>query len=127
VKVVTFGLAAVLAPWAILYWIFSYEPAGTAALVLTTVGFLFVGVYLAVKARQGDEVDAAPEEGVEVDLGFFPTASPWPATIALAATVIAYGLVFSVWIALPGVALLVFALAAMAVESHRSTTATGDG
>lgn len=117
------GLGAVLTPWAVVYWIFSYEPAGTAVLVLTAVAFLFMGVYLAVQARQvglrpEDRADATLAES-SADLGYFPTASVWPITIAVAATVIGYGLVFTGWIALPGVALLVAAIAGLAVEAHR--------
>lgn len=123
---VTAGLAGVLAPWAVLYWVFSYEPAGTAALVVTVVALLFLAVYLAVQARAHglrpeDRPDATYADS-PADLGFFPTASWWPITIALASTVIGYGLVFSAWVALPGVALLVAALAGFAVEAHRGGT-----
>lgn len=119
------GIAAVLAPWAVVYWVFSYEPAGTAALVLTTVGFAFMAVYLAVQSRQvglrpEDRDDATVAEGA-ADLGLFPTASPWPVIAAVATTVMAYGVVFSGWILLPGFLLLVTAVAGMAVEGHRGS------
>lgn len=124
----TAGVAAVLAPWAVIYWVFSYEPAGTAALVITVVALLFLAVYLAVQSRQ---VGLRPEDvpdptGSDDDetLGYFPTASIWPMTIALASMIIGFGLVFTVWIALPGVALLVFALAGLAVEAHEADEAT---
>lgn len=121
---ITAAIAAVLAPWTAVYWIASYEPAGTAALVVTVVSLLFLAVYLAVQSRQvglrpEDRADATLEESAD-EIGFFPSASVWPVTIAVAAMVIGYGLVFTQWIALPGVALLVFALAGLAVEAHRS-------
>jgi len=119
------GLGLILSPWAILYWIFSYEPAGTAALVLTAAMFLFLAVYLAVQARQHglrpedrEAVDLA--EGA-ADLGWFPSASWYPVLIAVACMGLGYGLVLSPLLALPGVALLVFAIAGLAVESHRGT------
>ncbi len=119
------GLGLVLTPWAILYWVFSYEPAGTAALVLTAAMFLFLAVYLAVQARDHglrpeDRDEATPAEGAG-DLGWFPAASWYPILIAVACTGLGYGLVLSPLLALPGVALLVFAVAGMAVESHRGT------
>ncbi len=125
------GVGAVLTPWAVVYWIFSYEPAGTALLVLAVVAFLFMATYLAVQARQvglrpEDRPDAGLAEGA-AELGYFPARSAWPITIALASTIIGYGIVFTGWIALPGVVLLVAAIAGLAVESHRAGADHGAG
>jgi hypothetical protein len=120
------GVAAILLPWTVLYWVFSYEPAGTAALVVAVVALVFLALYLLVQGRQtGLRPEDRPDATVEAsaaDLGLFPAASIWPITVAAGATTIGFGLTFSRWIALPGVALLVFALAGFAVEAHRDST-----
>ena len=117
------GLGLVLAPWAVVYAVTSSDEAGTALLVLTTVAFAFVAVFLGVRGRTvgprpEDDADGTPVDGD--DLGWFPSASPWPVTLALAVTVITFGIAFSGWVALPGVALLLVAVVGYAVEVDRS-------
>ncbi len=117
------GLAAVLAPWAIVYVVTSNDEAGKALLVLTAVGFLFVAVFLAVRGRTVGPRPEDDPDGVAVegdDLGLYPASSIWPVTLAVAATIIAFGLAFSGWVALPGVAQLIFAVVGWAVEVQRS-------
>jgi hypothetical protein len=117
------GLGFVATPWALVYALTSDDEAGAVMLVLLAVAFLFVAVYLLVRSRT---VGTRPEddpEGEPVagdDLGYYPTASVWPITLAVATTVIGYGLVFSGWVAFPGIALLVLSVTAWAVEVQRS-------
>jgi hypothetical protein len=123
-KRVVLGLGAVLTPWTVLYWLFSDDAAGIAALTGLVVSLVFLGVYLLVLARQvgdrpEDRTDAEPVDGAG-EIGLFPGPSVWPATFGLATAVLAWGLVFSPWVALPGVALLLFAVAGWAVEVQRS-------
>jgi hypothetical protein len=118
------GLAAVVAPWAVLYTVFSDDAAGSALLVVLVLSFAFVAVYLLVLARQvgprpEDRDDAEPAAGAGT-LGVFPAASIWPVTFGLALTVLGWGLVFSPWVALPGIALALFAVAGWAVEVQRA-------
>lgn len=116
------GLGAFLAPWAALYWFTSYEHAGSVMLAGSVAMFLFLGAYILTLARRTaprpeDRSDASPNEDEE-DLGFFPSASVWPFVIGVAAVMIAYGLVFSRWVAFPGLLLIVTAAVGYAREAQ---------
>lgn len=117
------GLGAFIAPLTALYWFTSYEHAGSAMMAFFVLSFLFIGVYLLTQSRRTDprpedRTEATPADGAE-DLGFFPSRSIWPFVLAVGAVVVAYGIVFSVWLALPGLGLLVFATVGYAAEAQR--------
>lgn len=117
------GLGAFVAPITALYWFTSYEHAGSAMMAFFVLAFLLIGAYLLVQARRSgprpeDRTDATPADGAE-DLGFFPSRSLWPFVLAVGAVVVALGLVFSGWLALPGVGLLAFATVGYAAEAQR--------
>ena len=76
------------------YWFISYDPTGTAALVMTALLCLLVTFYLGFHAtrmepRPEDRKDGAGE------LGFFPPYSWWPmwcaATLAISVFAVAMG------------------------------------
>ncbi|MDH6110257.1 membrane protein implicated in regulation of membrane protease activity [Kitasatospora sp. MAP12-15] len=104
------GMALFLGVVALVYWLLSNEPTGTTVL---TVGFLMsslVGFFYYVQYRRGGARPQDRADGEIVDtagpLGFFPPRSSWPAALAVGLTVLALGVVFGVWLALIGFALV---------------------
>jgi hypothetical protein len=105
------GLFCVIA--AVVYGIWSREPIGTTALVLSAgLTFLIGGFFWFVSRR----IDARPEDRKDADmadgageLGFFPPASYWPFGLALSAGLMGLALAFfySWLILIAGAALLV--------------------
>ena len=90
------------------YWFTSYEDAGTTMLGLGALAYLFLTSYLFLQARRlrpGDRPEDAEDPGVgdpgaptePVEVGYFPAASVWPASLALGAVLTGLGLVFGYW------------------------------
>jgi hypothetical protein len=104
------GVAVFFGAEAALYGWWSREPAGTAALVLAFLMALLVAFFLRVQYRKRGLRAQDRGDGEVVDtagpLDFFPPRSAWPITIALAAVVLAFGIVFGLWLALIGFGLL---------------------
>ena len=104
------GLALFLGVVALVYWLLSHEVTGTTVL---TVGFLMsslVAFFYYVQYRRGGPRPQDRGDGEITDtagpLGFFPPRSGWPAAVAVGLTVLALGVVFGVWLALIGFALV---------------------
>jgi hypothetical protein len=117
---------------AVIYWFASYDPlagtydwAGTALLAaaaLSTGAVVGVAALFARRALQAESrsvlqaaVDwigltdpggAADERPLSTGLDPLPRTSIWPLLVAVAATLIATGLVYGAWLWMPGVALL---------------------
>lgn len=112
---------------AVVYWLVSYEPAGTVLLVVLAIAvaaFLAVvvatvrgraigigrtGLAGAVNRVVGFGDPAADEAPLESHPDVVPTASAWPIIMAAAAVLIGLGLIVGPWLTVPGVALLVLA------------------
>jgi Cytochrome c oxidase subunit IV len=97
---------------AVVYGLWSGEPIGTTALVLSAglnglIGGFFWFVSRRIDARPEDRKDADIAEGAG-ELGFFSPSSYWPFTVALAAALMGLALAFwySWLIIIAGVALL---------------------
>ena len=88
----------------LIYWLTSYESAGTVLLV-AALGFAVIpGAFLwrhAVGSGSSSPEQAAPEP-----VGEFPEASVWPFVLAAGAAIAGVGLVFGPWTALPGAILI---------------------
>lgn len=115
-------LGAFMLPLGIVYWLASYEIAGSILLFIVAVAFAFIGVYLAIQSKRMDgfrpeDYDAEQADGAG-EVGSFPGASIWPLIAALGVMFIGYGLTFSLWIAVPGVALILATVIGMARESE---------
>ena len=90
----------------IVYWYFSKDPTGTAALALA-VGLAFLtGFYLLFTGRRLPE---RPEDNPEGDieegtgeLGFFSPHSWWPLYVGLSAALAAFGVAIGWWLFLIG-------------------------
>jgi len=120
-------LAVFMLPLGVIYWILSREEAGALLLVVTSVAFAFVGVYLYMQSKymnglRPEDYNAKPEDGTG-EVGSFPAGSIYPFLGALGMTMLCYGLVFNGFLALPGVGLIGFAVIGMARESSDATTA----
>ncbi|MEU9071417.1 cytochrome c oxidase subunit 4 [Streptomyces sp. NPDC056353] len=105
---------------AALYGWWSREPAGTAALVIAFLMASLIAFFLRVQYRKRGLRAQDRGEGEVVDtagpLDFFPPRSPWPITIALAAVVLALGIVFGLWLALIGFGLLAMGVCGMVFQ-----------
>ncbi len=116
---------------AVVYWLVSYEPAGTVLLVATALAIVgLIAVLAALVPRTVDDLRSerggpirrvagamdrvvgfhertdrpAPLEGGP-DL--VPLSSAWPIVTAAAAVIIGLGLIFGTWLLVPGIVLLV--------------------
>lgn len=115
---------------AVVYWLVSYEPAGTVLLVVLALAVAaLIAVAAAFAPRTVDDLtgaggpirrslgtlnrvigfherpDVAPplEGGPEI----VPLASAWPIVTAAAMVIVGLGLIFGTWLLVPGIALLV--------------------
>ena len=116
------GIGIFVLPFAALYWVTSYEPAGSVVLGFFIVALLYLAGWLFLQSRRTgprpeDRTDAGPDEGDPV-VGWFPDRSIWPLVIGISSAVIGLGLVFGLWVALPGIVLLAVAVVAYARESR---------
>ncbi|MDP9393016.1 MAG: cytochrome c oxidase subunit 4 [Actinomycetota bacterium] len=109
----------------IVYWIMAKEPAGTAALALTSGLAMLVGFYLWFTARH---IDPRPEDQNDAEIdegagpyGFFSPHSWWPLPLGASAAVVALGMVFGWWLVFGGVLGLVLSVIGLVFEYY------GDG
>lgn len=133
-----------LVPITLVYWLVSYEPAGTALLVALVAGFVAViGLVLLhapsaaseLRPRSGglagrllgavnraigfqERIDAP--QPLEGGPDLVPTASPWPVITAASIVVAGLGLIFGTWLLLPGLALLGWALLGWLTQLDRA-------
>ena len=120
------------------YWFLSYEQGGTMMLVGTCLLGLLPGSYYfywyrrmqgskfyywgTLENKRGirheDRPDATIAEGAGT-INSFPGSSIWPFVMGMGAFLLLLGLVFGVWIAIPGVSLMLTALIGVTAESRR--------
>jgi hypothetical protein len=107
------AIAAFCIAAAVIYGVWSHEPIGTTALVLSAgltslIGGFFWFVSRRIDARPEDRKDAEIADGAG-ELGFFSPASYWPFGLATAAGLM--GLALAFWypwlVVIAGVALLI--------------------
>jgi hypothetical protein len=108
----------------VVYWFVTYEPAGTFLLGVMVVGFLIAGGYIATAARgvvlSADRPDLRPADAAGDPVGVFSAASPWPLILAGGVLVALVGLVYGVWLLVPGLAITIAALLGLARENSRA-------
>jgi hypothetical protein len=111
----------------IVYWYFSKDPTGTAALALA-VGLAFLtGFYLLFTGRRlperpEDNPDGEIEEGTG-ELGFFSPHSWWPLYVGLAAAFAALGVAIGWWMFLIGLLALFLTTIGFVFEYYRGVYA----
>jgi Cytochrome c oxidase subunit IV len=83
------------------YWFISYDPSGTAALVMTALLTLLVTFYLGFHAKNMEPRPEDRKEGEIADgageLGFFPPYSWWPLWAAATMAVAVFGFAMAAW------------------------------
>lgn len=86
----------------VVYWETSYDPTGTAALIMATGLSGLISFYLFFTSRQiapgpDDRADAEPHEGAG-EQGFFSPTSWWPLTLCLALAFTFLGVAIGFWL-----------------------------
>ncbi|MEV6206845.1 cytochrome c oxidase subunit 4 [Kitasatospora sp. NPDC051914] len=96
------GFAAFILIMAVVYGLWSKEPAGTTALFLAFGLCAFIGYYLAFTARRVDsgagdnpEAEVADDAG---ELGFFAPHSWQPLSLAVGGALAFLGVIFGWWL-----------------------------
>jgi hypothetical protein len=104
------------------YWFLSYDPTGTAALIMTALLASLVAFYLGFHASKMEPRPEDRKEGEIADgageLGFFPPYSWWPLWCAMTVSVIVLGVVFGWWLVIIGAGLGSVALSGWIFEYY---------
>lgn len=123
------GLFGLIVPFTVVYGIGTSEPAGNVLFAAFLAALAFLAVHAWRIVRRYADPTPWPEdraEGAVTDpdaigvVGDFPARSVWPLSIAGGATLLALGLAFNGWIALPGLLLLLTAVVGFALETRPS-------
>ena len=107
----------------LVYWLLSYEDAGSTMLLGTFLlgsvpGFYYFWWSRRMSPRPADDPKASVEDGAGV-VGAFPGSSIWPFVIGIGATFVALALVFGAWTLAVGLFLVVASLVGVIYESRR--------
>lgn len=113
----------------VVYGVWSKEPVGTVALILTGGLSLIVGSYFSFVARR---VARRPEDNTEAEVsdgagevGFFSAGSYWPVAIAASGGVTAVAIAFwQIWLLVVGLVLILSAVAGLVFEYHTRPNVT---
>ena len=114
---------------AIIYGVWSREPVGTTALVLSAglcslIGGFFWFVSRRIDARPEDRKDAEIADGAG-ELGFFSPGSYWPFGLALSAALMGLALAFWYsWLILIALAALLITIGGLLFEYYVGQNAT---
>ncbi|HLI36653.1 MAG TPA: cytochrome c oxidase subunit 4 [Streptosporangiaceae bacterium] len=107
----------------IVYWYFSRDPTGTAALAFAVCLAILVGFYVLFTGRR---LPKRPEDDPEGEIwqgtgevGFFSPHSWWPLFLGFSAAVAAVGFAIGLWLFLIGVLLTVFTTIGFVFEYYR--------
>jgi Cytochrome c oxidase subunit IV len=114
---------------AIVYGIWSKEPAGTVGLILTGGLSLIIGSYFSFVARR---VARRPEDNPEAEVsdgagevGFFSAGSYWPVAIAASAALAAVSIAFwQIWLLVIALVCVLATVAGLVFEYHTRPNAT---
>lgn len=104
------------------YWFTSYEDAGSVMLLFGGCAYLMLGSFLLVQwRRRKNHLRAEDDPRAEhsaADLGFFPSASIWPAGMGLGAIFIALALIWGNWYLVIGLPLMLGSIVGFSVEAE---------
>jgi hypothetical protein len=104
------------------YWWITYDPTGTAALIMTALLTALVTFYLGFHAskmepRPEDNKDGEIADGAG-ELGFFPPYSWWPLWCGATLAICVLGVVFGWWLFMIGAGLGTIALSGWIFEYY---------
>jgi len=113
------GIGVFIAVLAVVYWLVSYEDAGTTMLVLASCLALFCGGWFYLQDRKRPV--APVEESVHGDAArpYLPDTSVWPFAVGIGAALTLNGLIIGWPYAVPGAALLALAVTGFVGQSRR--------
>ncbi|MFE4695395.1 MULTISPECIES: cytochrome c oxidase subunit 4 [Streptomyces] len=121
-------LSVFMLAMAVTYGVWSKEPVGTTALVLSFGLTIMIGFYLAFTANRVDamaqdnkEADVADEAG---EVGFFSPHSWQPLSLAIGGAFLFLGVVFGWWLAYFAAPLLLIGLFGWVFEYYRGENRT---
>ncbi len=117
------GLGVFFGLMCAVYWIWSLENAGGIMMFAgMLLCFLPGGYYYwwsrRMKARPEDDPTATPATSAAV-VGTFPGTSIWPFTLGMGAFFTVLALVFGIWLLIPGLALVIWAMFGGTAEGRR--------
>jgi hypothetical protein len=114
------GVAVFFGGSAVLYGLWSRDPAGTAVLVIAFGMAALVSFFCAVQYRRRGRLpqDSGDTEVADAagPLDFFPARSPWPLVTALGFALSATGVVFGLWLFLIGFGVLARGVLGMVLQ-----------
>ena len=122
-KLIT-GAAVFLVVLYLAYWFLSYEDTGSVEILFAACAYLMLGGFLLLQwhrrrghPRPEDDHEAELTDG-EGEVAFFPSASIWPAGIALGAILTSIGLIWGMWYLALGVPIMLGAIIGFSVEAE---------
>lgn len=108
-----------------IYWFWSTEDTGTALLLFSFSAYLLLGGFLLLQwtrrsriPRPEDKEDGTYAETADKPLGFFPSASIWPAGLGLGAIFAAIALIWGTWYWVIALPLMLGSIVGWSVESE---------
>lgn len=105
-----------------IYWRTSYETTGGTLLAVGVTACLLIGGYLAIQVRRrGGLAEDNPQASYRDQPGpvvCVPAPSLWPLGAAFGAGTLAAGLVFGLWLAVPGVIGLVLSVIGLSLRGR---------
>ncbi|NYI03805.1 aa3-type cytochrome oxidase subunit IV [Allostreptomyces psammosilenae] len=116
------GVAGFFAGVAAVYWLLARDPAGTAVLLVCGLMSALIAYYLFHTSRRSrrrleDRADAEVVDGAG-RLAFFPPGSAWPVVTAAGVTLLALGLLVTVWLVLVGVGVLALGVSGFVLQHN---------
>ncbi len=117
------GCAAFFGGSDIVYWYYSKDPTGTAALAFAVCLAILTGFYVLFTGRRlpprpEDRPDADISEGTG-EIGFFSPRSWWPLFVGFSCAVAALGFAVGWWLFLIGALMTMFTVIGFVFEYYR--------
>lgn len=111
------------------YWVLAGDPVGVTVLLVASlfggVGASYAWVWRRRVGDRAEDVADATIEGNAGQIGYFPASSVWPASIAGGMILLALGVLFGLWVAVPGAVLASLGCLRLVDESmHKATSAS---
>ena len=105
-----------------IYWLLTYEDAGTAMLLFMGACGTVISGYLFLRRRHvrliEDDPDARHEEATEEEIGHFSSGSVWPIFMGIGIAIGLLGFIFGRWMIVFGALLFVWATVGLMQESR---------
>ncbi|MGC2486577.1 MAG: cytochrome c oxidase subunit 4 [Acidimicrobiales bacterium] len=117
------GLGTFFGIMMVVYWFWSHENAGSVMMFAGMLLCFLPGSYYyywsrRMKPRAEDDPHATQASGAGV-VGTFPGTSIWPFTLGMGAFFVALALVFGIWLLVPGLGLVFWAVVGGTAEGRR--------